>query len=132
MKARDSLTRSKRFLLDEARRKAAQIETMVADLTRMSGELEAQIASEERRTGITDTGHFAYSTFALAARQRRDNLVATLRGLDDQRARAADDVADAEADLAALIARLDRDDERPPGGRDRPAGHQRDAAGRAA
>lgn len=133
MKARDSLTRSKRFLLDEARRRAAQIEAMVADLSRMSAELDAQVASEEKRTGITDTGHFAYSTFALAARQRRDNLLATVRELDDQRARAAADVADAEAELAALVARLEREEERPPAARDRsPAGQHRHAPGRAA
>lgn len=132
MKARDSLTRSKRFLLDEARRKAAQIETMVADLGRMSSELDAQIASEERRTGITDTSHFAYSTFALAARQRRDNLDATIRELDEQRQRATEDVAAAEAELAALIARLDRDDERPPASRDRTTSSHRQPAGRAA
>jgi len=107
----------------------------------MSAELDAQIASEERRTGITDTSHFAYSTFALAARQRRDNLVATVRDLDDQRERAAAAVAAAEADLAALVARLDREEERQPAaGRERQAttrprqasGQPRQEPGRAA
>ena len=34
----------------------------------------AEIAAEERKSGITDVNHFAYPTFAKAARQRRDNL----------------------------------------------------------
>jgi len=114
MKSRDSLTRSKRFMLAEARRRAAQIEVMVADLNRLEADLDAQIASEERRTGITDPTHFAYSTFAHAARQRRENLAASVRDLEAQRERAAADVAEAEADLAQLVARLDREDERAP------------------
>jgi flagellar FliJ protein len=121
MKTRDSLVRSKQFLLEEARRRAAQIELMAADLARLSGELDAQIAAEERRTGIADLGHFAYSTFARAARQRRENLAASLRDLEAQRERAVEAVAQAEAELAALLARLDRGEERILSARERAA-----------
>ena len=51
-----------------------QLDLMIAEFERMANELEIQIAAEEKKAGITDINHFAYPTFAKAARQRRDNL----------------------------------------------------------
>ena len=76
MKSRDTLIRLKRFQVDEKRRRVAQIEMMIADFERMAADLEAEIASEEQKAGITDTAHFAYPTYAKAAAQRRENLLA--------------------------------------------------------
>ena len=64
MKSRDSLLRSKRFHVDEKRRRVTQIETMIAEFTRMAGDLDREIAAEEQRAGISDLGHFAYPTYA--------------------------------------------------------------------
>ena len=75
MKSRDTLLRLKRFQVDEKRRKLSQIETMVAEFERMATELDREIASEEARAGIADRTHFAYTTYARAALQRRDNLI---------------------------------------------------------
>jgi flagellar protein FliJ len=74
MKSRDTLIRLKRFQVEEKRRRVSQIEAMVAEFTRMAGDLDREIEAEEHRTGINDPTHFAYSTYARAARTRRDNL----------------------------------------------------------
>ncbi|MDB5592589.1 flagellar export protein FliJ [Enterovirga sp.] len=74
MKSRDTLIRLRRFQVDEKRRRVAQIETMVAEFARMAGDLDREIAAEEQRSGISDLAHFAYPTYAKAARTRRDNL----------------------------------------------------------
>ena len=74
MKSRDTLIRLKRFHLDEKRRRVSQIEAMIADFQRMATELEREIENEERKAGISDPAHFAYPTYAKAARTRRDNL----------------------------------------------------------
>lgn len=74
MKSRDSLVRLKRFQAEEKRRRVSQIEMMVAEFSRMAADLDREIAAEEQRSGISDPTHFAYSTYANAARVRRDNL----------------------------------------------------------
>lgn len=74
MKSRDTLVRLKRFQAEEKRRRVTQIETMIAEFARMAGELDREIATEEQRSGVADPTHFAYSTYARAARTRRDNL----------------------------------------------------------
>lgn len=88
MKSRDALIRLKRFQVEERRRRVAQIETMTNDFTRMAGELDREIAAEETRAGITDPGHFAYPTYARAARTRRDNLKHSVGELQGQIAEA--------------------------------------------
>ena len=74
MKSRDTLARLKRFQVNETRRRVAQIESMIAEFSKMARELEREIATEEQRAGISDVSHFAYPTYARAARARRDNL----------------------------------------------------------
>jgi len=74
MKSRDTLARLRRFQVDETRRRVIQIETMINEFSKMARELDREIAIEEQRAGISDTSHFAYPTYARAARARRDNL----------------------------------------------------------
>jgi flagellar protein FliJ len=82
MKSRETLVRLKKFLVDERRRKVAQIETMIAEFDRMAGELEREIRLEQDRAGIHDPAHFAYPTYAKAAIARRENLK---RSIDELR-----------------------------------------------
>jgi flagellar export protein FliJ len=84
MKSRDTLARLRRFQVDETRRRVAQIETMIAEFSRMAQELEREIAIEEQRAGISDISHFAYPTYARAARARRDNLQRSAEELTTQ------------------------------------------------
>jgi flagellar export protein FliJ len=100
MKSRsESLIRLKKFQVDEKRRQVAQIEMMIADFQRMAAELDQQIEIEQQKTGISDVLHFAYSTFAKAAIQRRDNLLASATGMRDQLESAQDALAEAVEDL---------------------------------
>ena len=109
MKPRENLVRLKKFQVNEKRRQLTQIQMMVADFERMANELEAQIASEERKSGITDINHFAYPTFAKAARLRRDNLKTSQSDLLQQKAGAEAALAEAESELAKAEALENRD-----------------------
>ena len=109
MKSRDTLMRLRRFQCEEKRRRVLQIETMIAEFTRMTGDLGREIAAEEQRARISDVTHFAYPTYARAARVRRDNLESSaeeLRGQLDE-ARAA--LAEAQEELAKAEAMGGRD-----------------------
>jgi flagellar protein FliJ len=81
MKPRDTALRLKRFEAAEKGRKVAAMETMILDLEHIATDLARQISAEEERTGIKDAAHFAYSTFAKAAGQRRANLVTSIEDL---------------------------------------------------
>jgi flagellar protein FliJ len=104
MKPRESALRLKRFEAAERSRKVADLEMTIRTFEQLVTDLDRQIASEEDRTGIKDIGHFAYSTFAKAAVQRRDNLKTSIVDLRAQyeaavlaRDAAADTLAKAEA-----------------------------------
>ncbi|MCC2097972.1 MAG: flagellar export protein FliJ [Hyphomicrobiales bacterium] len=99
MKSRDTLIRLKRFQAEEKHRRVTQIEAMIAEFGRMVGELDREIAGEEQRSGITDHTHFAYSTYARAARTRRDNLQNSADELGDQLANAQAELEEARGEL---------------------------------
>ncbi len=84
MKSRDTLIRLKRFQAEEKRRRVLQIEAMIADFDRMAGDLDREILGEEKRAGISDPTHFAYPTYARAAKTRRDNLLQSAEDLKAQ------------------------------------------------
>ncbi len=73
--------KAKRFEVAEKARKVASLEGTIRDFELMAGDLARQIANEEDRTGIRDQAHFAYSTFAKAAAQRRANLLTSVADL---------------------------------------------------
>ena len=99
MKSRDTLIRLKRFQSEEKHRRVTQIEAMIAEFGRMVAELDREIAGEEQRSGITDPTHFAYSTYARAARTRRDNLQNSADELGEQLAAAQAELEEARAEL---------------------------------
>src|SRR5918998_240254 len=105
MKSRDAQIRMKRFQIEERRRQVGQIETMIEEFGRMVSELDLEIAAEHRRTGIEDEKHFAYSTFARAARQRRTNLQTSITDLGQQ-------LETAKAALDLAMAELQREEEK--------------------
>ena len=102
MKSRDSLLRLKRFHVDEKRRRVAQIEAMIAEFLRMAGDLDREISAEEQKANITDLAHFAYPTYARAARTRRENLTRSADELRDQLGEAKSQLDDAMAELAKV------------------------------
>ncbi|MGE0698372.1 MAG: flagellar export protein FliJ [Hyphomicrobiaceae bacterium] len=109
-----------RFEAREKARKVADLEAMIREFETMAEDLDRQIATEEERTGVRDAKHFAYSTFAKAARQRRDNLQHSVDGL-----RAKLEIAQAERDLAADdLAKAETPEAREPTGRGRRIGER--------
>ncbi|MFG1401949.1 flagellar export protein FliJ [Xanthobacter sp. V0B-10] len=109
MKSREPLIRAKKFQIDDARRRLAQIDAMIADFERMAVDLDRDIATEEGRSGIADPNHFAYPPLATAARGRRDNLRRSVEDLAAQREAASAVLAEAEAELALAEAAGDLD-----------------------
>ena len=99
MKSRESQLRLRHFQVEDKTRQLTQIDLMIGELTRMADELDNQIRIEEEKSGITDSSHFAYPTFAKAARQRRDNLQVSIRELNDRRASAQQALNEAEEEL---------------------------------
>lgn len=96
---RDNLVRLTRFKVTEKRRQLEQLEMMMSEFARMAGELDHQINTEEKKAGISDVSHFAYPTFAKAARIRRDNLNDSVRDLKVQVAAARLALEEADAEL---------------------------------
>lgn len=111
MKSRASLIRSKRFKVEEKRRQVAQIESMIAEFERMAQDLNDQVAAEQERSGIHDSRHFAYPTFAKAAIQRRDNLIASTKELRERRRIAESERDGAVEELAKYEAIAERNQE---------------------
>ncbi|NMG40271.1 flagellar export protein FliJ [Chelativorans sp. ZYF759] len=99
MKSRDNLVRLKQFQVNEKKRQLQQLDAMIAEFDRMAAELDLQINNEEKKAGITDINHFAYPTFAKAARQRRDNLQNSKSDLVTQREAAETLLREAEVEL---------------------------------
>jgi hypothetical protein len=109
MKSRDNLVRLKSFQVNEKRRQLQQLEMMMAEFERMAKELEHQITLEEKKSGITDANHFAYPTFAKAARARADNLQVSIRDLKVQQESAELALEEAEAEFSKASALEERD-----------------------
>ena len=70
----ERLRRSREFEANQSRLRANQIETMIAQFDRICADLGQQIDAEETRARISDPTHFAYPTYAKAARERRAKL----------------------------------------------------------
>ncbi len=109
MKSRENLLRLKHFQVEDKTRQLTQIDLMIVEFERMHSDLQAQIDVEEEKAGITDPSHFAYPTFAKAARQRQENLDGSIRDLKEKRvnAEAALEEADAELKKAQMLEKRD-------------------------
>ena len=99
MKSRENLLRLKHFQVEDKTRQLAQIDMMIAEFEKMFNDLQAQIDIEEEKAGITDPSHFAYPTFAKAARQRQENLEGSIRDLKDKRVNAEAALEEADEEL---------------------------------
>ncbi len=109
MKARGNLLRLKHFQVEDKTRQLAQIDMMITEFQRMADDLGSQIKFEEEKAGISDTSHFAYPTFAKAAVQRRDNLLESIRDLNDKRKGAQDALDEADEELRKIQLKETRD-----------------------
>ena len=112
MKTRDAVSRLKRFEVEEKQRKVVEIETMIGDFSQMAQDLDRQIAIEQERAGVSDTNHYAYPTFAKAAIQRRDNLLASAADLEAKLSAARETLTEAFEELKKIELLEERDAER--------------------
>jgi flagellar export protein FliJ len=109
MKSRESLVRLKEFQVNEKRRQLQQLQMMMGEFDRMTKDLESQIVLEEKKSGISDPNHFAYPTFAKAARQRADNLQVSIRELRAQEESLETALEEMQAEYAKAAAIEERD-----------------------
>jgi len=72
------------FTTSHNRFRAGQIETMIAEFNRLCTDLGQQIEAEEARARIYDPTHFAYPTYAKAARERRANVEESAKALSKE------------------------------------------------
>ena len=112
MKPRDTALRLRRFEASEKARKVASIETMILDFEHMAADLSRQITAEEERTGVRDSAHFAYSTFAKAAALRRATLLTSVADLRSKLEAARQEHATAVMELKKLEPIESRDTDR--------------------
>jgi flagellar protein FliJ len=121
MRSRESALRSKRFEADEKSRKVQGLEQMIREFQQIATDLERQVQAEEERTGVRDRTHFAYSTFAKAATQRRNNLLASIADLRVKLEDATRERDEAVAELALTEVDEPRDQDRTRRTSERPA-----------
>jgi hypothetical protein len=82
---------------------------MIAETERLIENLDQDVLAEEKRTGVSDPGHFTYSTVAKAAMLRRDNLLRSMDTLKLQLQQVERALAqakaefDQEAEIASLV-----------------------------
>jgi flagellar FliJ protein len=99
MKSNDTLLKLRRFEVNEKRQKVSEIEAMIGDFKRMADDLTHQIKVEEESCGVRDINHFSYPTYAKAARQRRDNLLASISALEAKQEEARGQLTEAQEEL---------------------------------
>ena len=102
MKRADTLLRLKRFRVDEMKRRLATLDAMKSDLDHKLADLEDSVTREKQRASDSDIGRLAFPSFLRSIESRRENLRATLKEIERERALAQSDLTDAFQDLKAL------------------------------
>jgi flagellar protein FliJ len=82
MNSRDTLARLRRFQIDETNRRVAQLETMIAEFSKMARELEREISAEELTARLETARRFLEEVLASPGKPRgsQDNGTAQLAG----------------------------------------------------
>jgi flagellar protein FliJ len=102
MKRGDTLIRLRRFRVDEMKRRLATLDGMKADAERKLADLEDSVSRERHRAGDSDIGRLAFPSFLRSIETRRENLRATLKDIERERAQAQTDLTAAFQDLKSL------------------------------
>ena len=102
MKRHGTLTRVKRFKVDEFKRQLATLEAMRADLERKLADLDDSVARERQRANESDIGRLAFPSFLRSIESRRENLRTTLKDLERERAQCQTDLETAFQELKSL------------------------------
>ncbi len=102
MKRTNTLIRLRRFRVDDLKRRLATLDAMKADVERKLADLEDSVAREKHRAGDSDIGRLAFPSFLRSIESRRENLRATQKDIERERAQAQEDLTSAFQDLKAL------------------------------
>jgi flagellar protein FliJ len=102
MKRSDSLLRLKRFRVEEMKRQMATLDSMKLDAERKLADLEDSVVRERQRAGDSDIGRLAFPSFLRSIEVRRENLRATLKEIERERAIAQGELNVAFQDLKGL------------------------------
>src|ERR1700742_4516787 len=102
MKRGDTLMRLKRFRVDDMKRRMGTLDGMKSDLERKLADLEDSVAREKQRANDSDIGRLASPSSLRSIDSRRDNLKATLKEIERERAQCQDELTAAFQDLKSL------------------------------
>ncbi len=102
MKRTNTLIRLRRFRVDDLKRRLGTLDAMKADVERKLADLEDSVARERQRAGDSDIGRLAFPSFLKSIEGRRENLRATHKDIERERAQAQEDLTSAFQDLKAL------------------------------
>jgi hypothetical protein len=102
MKRRENQLRLRRFRVDELQRRTGTLDTIEADLARKLADLEETVARERQRANETDLGRLAFPSFLKAVEARRENLKATLKEIERERAQTTTEFAVACQELKSV------------------------------
>jgi len=102
MKRQESLVRLRRFRVDELKRRMGTLDGMKADLEKKLADLEDSVARERQRAHDSDIGRLAFPSFLRSIDARRENLKATLKEIERERADAQGLLSAAYQDLKSL------------------------------
>jgi flagellar FliJ protein len=102
MKKPDTVLNGKRFKAEELKRRMATLDAMKADLERKLADLDNTVARERQRSNDSDIGRLAFPSFVRSIDARRDNLRATLKEIERERASCQADQAHADQELKTM------------------------------
>src|SRR5579862_7000965 len=112
MKRGNSLLRLRRFRVDEMKRQMATLDSMKLDAERKLADLEDSVVRERQRAGDSDIGRLAFPSFLRSIDVRRENLRATLKEIERERASVQSDLTAAFQDLKSLELAIDQQQKR--------------------
>ena len=102
MKRTDTLLRAKRFRVDDLQRRLSTLDEMRSDADRKLQDLDESVAREKQRAHDSDIGRLAFPSFLRSIEARRQNLSATLKELERERAVVDADLTNARQELKSL------------------------------
>jgi flagellar export protein FliJ len=97
--ALDTLIRVHRHQLDERRQQVAELDRLSAKLREELQRLENEAAAEQKAAAASPEGGFGYGAYAASVIDRRQKLLASLAGVEEQMAQAREALAAAFQDV---------------------------------
>ena len=93
MSALDTLIRVHRHQLDERRQQVAELDRLAAKLREELQRLEVETAAEQKAAGASFEAGFGYGRYAAGVVDRRQKLLASIAGVEEQTVQAREALA---------------------------------------